>query len=113
MNLESLIGKTIVSMCVAENESVMRLNWWAGERTGSTYLACTGGCCSETWFSDVTGFRAILGEVGSPNPITSAEEIPMPSPQDKRTRQEYDRAYGIVLRTDRGACTMVFRNSSN
>ena len=65
------------------------------------------GDLSEAWFADVIGVKALLGQV-----VIEVNEIDLPIPQDDRTRQEMDYAYGFELRTVRGVCTVIFRNSN-
>lgn len=65
-------------------------------------------CCSETWYSDIIGLHNLLNRL-----ISGVEILKMPQPQDDRSRQEYDEAYGFRLKTDKGHCDIIYRNSSN
>lgn len=67
-----------------------------------------GDCCSETWFSDIIGLHNLLNQE-----VFGVEMLELPEPQDNRTRQEYDQAYGWRLKTKRGHCDILYRNSSN
>jgi len=114
MKLDDLVGKSIQAVSVAAQESVLRLTYLDGKRRpGEIYLVCDGDCCSETWFSDVIDVRTVAYE-GNDDPIVAVETIPLPEPHDKRTRQDCDKAYGLLFKTRGGGrCTVVFRNSSN
>lgn len=65
-------------------------------------------CCSETWFSDITGVANLLGHV-----ILAATMFDPPEVDDGRCRQESDYFYGVRITTDAGDCEIVYRNSSN
>lgn len=68
-------------------------------------------CCSETWLADVVGF-----DILDSSPILSINEIELPDgplTDQKRSHQDVDQVMGWELRTSRGVCTLVVRNSSN
>lgn len=65
-------------------------------------------CCSETWFADVLNPEALSYAY-----IIGVEILDLPNPEDSRTRQESDSAYGFTLKTNKGVCTIIYRNSSN
>ena len=65
-------------------------------------------CCSETWFADIIGVDSLLGEE-----VIGVEKMEIWWPQDGRTRQDSDTAYGYKLKTDKGITDIIFRNSSN
>lgn len=70
---------------------------------------CDGDCCSETWFSDIIGFDALIGSpVMSVEPLKMNFDIP-----EHSSRQDYDSIYGIKIVTQKGHCDIMFRNSSN
>jgi hypothetical protein len=69
----------------------------------------SGDCCSESWWADIVGVDALLGQK-----VIGIEVVDMPEvPDDGRTRQEHDLAYGYKLKTTKGYVDLVFRNSSN
>lgn len=70
---------------------------------------CDGDCCSETWFSDIIGFDALIG---SPVMSVSAMEGGRED-EGPRCRQDVDSIYGIKIVTQKGHCDIMFRNSSN
>ena len=65
-------------------------------------------CCSETWFADIVGVQNLLKAT-----ITGVEILQLPDPEDARGRQEWDEAYGVKLKTTKGTCDIIYRNSSN
>ena len=69
-----------------------------------------GDCCSESWFSDVYNFGALID-----SEVRSVSEVDMPSynTEDGKCRQESDQVYGFEIYTGKGVATVVFRNSSN
>jgi hypothetical protein len=102
--LTVLIGKKIEKIFIDKNRQEFLV--FEFEDSHIIYLA-VGDCCSESWFADIISVDALLGGT-----VTAAIEIPMP--QDNfRTRQDIDIVYGILITTDKGRCTIAFRNSSN
>lgn len=104
--MKELIGKTIIGIRVNDDQSVMAFDTDQGTVAYSTY----GDCCSETWFADIFGAKALIG-----GKVSEASEIEMPAynVEDGRGRQESDSAYGVKIVTDKGQAEVVFRNSSN
>ena len=116
--MSKLVGKTIVGVLVNEDETMLRFQCEDGPVT----FAVDGYCCSESWFADLVGYQALIGRpVHGVRKVELAEGKPAPEDaptSDKltaegRTRQMYDALYGYVITTDRGRCTVAFRNSSN
>lgn len=102
--ISKLLGQTVQGLCVNNDQSELYLiNQW-GHAIRITTYAC---CCSETWFADITSPENLDGE------IKGIRLLDLPDPTDDRSRQESDSAYGFVLSTDKGDCTIVYRNSSN
>ena len=69
-----------------------------------------GDCCSETWFADIIGVENLLEAMVEQ--IRENFEIHHPE-NDGRCRQEVDSIYSYTLRTKKGDCDIIFRNSSN
>ena len=103
--MNELIGKTVSGLRVNEDQSVLVFDHPDG--TSTSYVT-DGGCCSETWFADITGVAALLG-----GKVIEVEAVGLPTVDDKRTRQEEDLFYGVKLRTNKGMADIVYRNSSN
>jgi hypothetical protein len=97
-------GATVTELRVEPGEAKLALV----TNRGVCVLDTEGDCCSETWFADVLGVSHLLGK-----PVRKVEIMDLPVPEDTRTRQESDVAYGIRLTTDAGVCDIVYRNSSN
>lgn len=106
-NLQMLIGLRVREVSVSEDEHALMLAL-VGFGRDRIIIETEGDCCSETWFADITGLDALRGEV-----IRDAREDETTEPCDERTRQEHDIAYGFTLTTDRGQCSIAYRNSSN
>jgi hypothetical protein len=104
-HMNELIGKTVTRLRVNEDQSVLAFDHPDGS---STAYATWGDCCSETWFADITGVSALLGAR-----VLEVEAVDLPEVEDNRSRQNYDRFYGVKLRTSKGFVDIVYRNSSN
>ena len=102
---QGIIGKTCKDIYVSsDGEDLLLVFTDYSALVGST----DGDCCSQSWWADITGVKQILGRE-----ITNVEEIDMPDPDDNRSRQEIDIAYGYRFTTTHGVADFVFRNSSN
>lgn len=101
----ALVGKTIETIAVNEDESALEFVTACGKRV---YWVTQGDCCSESWWADGFSLNALRGGT-----VRQVNEIEMPEPKDDRTRQEVDEAHGFELVTDKGKAQLVFRNSSN
>lgn len=106
-NFSDLVGRRIDAVLMSPDQKSMAFV------CGNVVLVatCDGDCCSTTWFADIVGADALWGRE-----VIDAVEIPMPEwvdVNDGRTRQEEDKAYGVAIRTDRGTCEVIYRNSSN
>ena len=99
-----LVGKVVRYVFVAPGEETLWFVLVGGE---VVCWSTEGGCCSETWFSDITGFEALIG-----SPILSVRNLEL-SVDDGRCRQDYDTFYGVEFVTHKGRCHVAYRNSSN
>lgn len=100
-----VVGRTLIGIAVSQDgETTLRLTFADGE----TYVTTEGDCCSESWWADVVGAASCYGST-----VREVREIELPNPDDNRTRQESDAAYGYDIVTDGGVVNLVFRNSSN
>ncbi len=106
--MKELIGKKISRICVNDDQHLLVFYHPDGQVTAyETY----GDCCSETWFADIVGVQALLNGV-----VERADEIPLSEVRevdDARSRQEFDKVYGVKLKTDLGYADIAYRNSSN
>lgn len=101
----TLGGKVINSVKISEGEQYILFTRLYEE--GFLFEA-VGDCCSETWYSDIIGLHNLINRE-----IYGVEILELPEPQDDRSRQEYDEAYGVRLKTVKGHCDIIYRNSSN
>ncbi len=106
---DALVGNKIVKLGVSEDQATLLVQTLAqGEYTRSYAIETYADCCSETWFADITGFDALID-----SPVLGIEEPDDWRVEDDRTRQDRDIAYGIKIRTEKGICDIVYRNSSS
>jgi hypothetical protein len=105
--MQNLIGEKVLAIYV-DHEDQAELVF----QTEKGYLAyrLDADCCSESWFADIVGVTALLGQT-----VNDAEDVELNDVmlQDDRCRQEVDRFYGTKLTTAKGYVDIVFRNSSN
>lgn len=104
--MKELIGKTIVSIYVNDDQSELVFE----TNEGQIRYVTDADCCSETWFADLIGVEAIINQE-----ILSVEDLEIPESlqDDSRSRQDSDSYYGVKLTTIKGYCDIVYRNSSN
>lgn len=71
-----------------------------------------GDCCSSSFFSEILNPQNILGQK-----ITEVKEIdlePGEAPIRKGTSEDdHEQIYGIHITSEKGTCTIIFRNHSN
>jgi len=105
--MSDLEGRTIESIWI--DQTTQEYLRFETDQGPLCYIA-VGDCCSETWFADLLGIDALLGQT-----VRKAEFVSLGEPEenDNRTRQEYDWIYSYKLFTDRGIADIIFRNSSN
>jgi hypothetical protein len=103
--LGHLLGNRVKTILVSpdQEELVFRLS-----NGCDVVLITEADCCSETWFADIIGVSSLLNEL-----ITGVGILPETDPDDDRSRQSYDTAYGFTLSTQKGVTTIAYRNSSN
>jgi len=105
-SLRDLIGHKITDVLVADDESGIR---FVCDQAHDIDYIVEGDCCSESWIAEVLNLPALIGQR-----VQNAVDLALPDrPNDGRSRQEDDAFYGYRLDTERGSCTIVFRNSSN
>ena len=127
--MKELIGKTINSVHINEDGTVLKFSTDAGDM----YYECYGDCCSETWFADIIDSDFFLcnrvSHLEYARSVTDVEELEIPewinemANRDSRGRQEHEQVYGYKIKArinndswrNRDFCDLViiFRNSSN
>ena len=105
--MKELVGRKVTGISISEDHETLAFD----TDKGTIVYTALGGCCSESWFADITGVCELLRG----GAVKTVETIDMAgyNVDDGRGRQECDEAYGIKLVTDRGYTDIVFRNSSN
>jgi hypothetical protein len=102
--MQNLVGRKVSALSISDNQSLLVVTHDEGEAIYET----EGDCCSNTWIADIVGVDRLLGQM-----VLAVESVRMESVEDGRTRQDYDRFYGIKLTTTGGYVDIVYRNSSN
>lgn len=104
-----LKDKKVIGLRVSECSTVLEFQI---EGDKSVIYRVEGDCCSHSWFADIVGVEALLGQL-----VREVEEVQMESRgydvNDGRALQEVDQAYGYKLKTAKGFVDLIFRNSSN
>jgi len=104
--LESHQGEALVELRVEPGEHSLSVVLQDAE----VLVDAVGDCCSESWFADI---HVSPGAFGSPLERVEWIELEDPTPNDGRSRQDEDQAYGFRLVTQAGQVEVIFRNSSN
>lgn len=110
--MKELVGETVKEVWINDDSTAMVFKTESGKEL--CYYTW-GDCCSESWFSSVTGFGNLIGrEVKN---VTERVEITgLPS-----ERQEEDKLYGYLIEVPNpnysfyfpDYCEIEFRNASN
>lgn len=108
MNLElgdELVGRGVKGLWIGEDDELLVFECI----DGLVGYRVDGDCCSNSWFSDITGVADIIGRN-----VIAVEGIPLCEyDMDQRERSEEDQAYGTRLVTESGTADIIFRNASN
>lgn len=100
-----LVGKTIISIEIAEDKAALRFVLSAGEIVAQ----CDAECCSQTWIEHVE-----LPALSFPALVLSVENLDLSAlRQDNHEELECLQFYGVKIITDRGEIIIDYRNSSN
>lgn len=106
-----LVGKRITAIQIDRERDFLQFHTDQGTVVWGAY----GDCCSESWFQDLINVHALIDyddkKKASPV-VTAVEEVAMGEVLPA-TRQDYDQLYCVNIKTARGVCSVVFRNSSN
>jgi hypothetical protein len=105
-DMKEIIGEHITSLRVRGNQDTLVI----GTTTKNFCYNVCGACCSEAWFADILGVSELLGAK-----VLEVETLPLTNynVDDGRGRQDCDVAYGYKIKTTKGSCGIIFRNSSN
>lgn len=103
--MNPLIGKKVTAVYLAEDNMAIRLDVDGGPPiVARTY----GDCCSETWIESLDNVDALIGGT-----VQSVENIELPEQEAKTEDYDVIQFYGCRIVTDRGHCTIDYRNRSN
>ena len=99
----NLADSRILGLYVGDREQILAFE------TDRGVVACRAdGDGGQTWFADIAGIDALLGQV-----VVRTEATAMESMEDGRSRDEEDVLYGLKIATAQGHVDIVFLNSSN
>lgn len=106
--LNSLTGRTIHGIAVADGEQTMRFD----TDRGPIFIDAVGDCCSQSYFEELIGLRSLIVPVGTVQPVQATEVL------DYEDRAEdvdngVIQHYGYRIATLQGFATLAFRNESN
>ena len=98
-----LVGKTILSMMIAQDRKAILFN----TDSGLIVAKCYGDCCSDTWVEHVELFPG-----GFPAKVVDVVDLDMPDlgAMEGRDVVAY---YGCKISTDKGDIILDYRNDSN
>ena len=100
----SLIGKTLKDMKIAEDKKALLLITDAGELIVKT----DGDCCSDTWIESVE-----LPALGFPAIVAAVSDLDMPDHEYDEKEFSCLAFYGCKISTDKGDIIIDYRNESN
>ncbi len=104
--LDDMVGKKVVALLVSANHEAL---YFVTEGGRVFAWVTEGDCCSRSWFTDIDGVWALLGET-----IFKATEVDMPEADSRfDTEDDYIQVYGYKLETTGGFVDVIFRNASN
>ncbi len=100
---DALNGKKIVKVWLAADKLAIRFDVEDGD---PVVARVDGDCCSSTWIESLDAPALLLGTV------LDVEDLDVP---DLGSPDEYEclAYYGCKITTNRGACVIDYRNSSN
>lgn len=102
-SMKELVGKTVWAVYVNDDASGILFDLGGGAFQG---YEADADCCSESWFSEIDNVQNLLR-----SEVLEVEE--KAEQKAEGTRQEEDIVYGYTLKTAKGYCDILFRNSSN
>lgn len=100
MTQHFLVGKKITAVYLATDGHAIKFSTDSGEIVAKT----DGDCCSNTWIENVEMPDNLLGTVQSVEDLTLREE---------GEDGELTQFYGCKIVTEKGICTLDYRNESN
>lgn len=105
--LEELMGRKILS--VQLDAAKVYLKFITDQ--GDVLYGCYADCCSESWINHINGMSELVG--GTVEDVDEVDFHALLKIEPEATRQEFDRVLFHRIKTEKGWCTLEFRNSSN
>lgn len=105
--LEELIGRKILG--VQLDDAKVYLNFVTDQ--GDVLYGCYADCCSESWINHISGVSELVG--GTVQDVEDVDFFALLKIEPEPTRQESDQVLFHRIKTEKGWCTLEFRNSSN
>ena len=101
MKTNSLVGKTITAIELADDKEALRFVLADGE----CIVKCDADCCSHTWIEHIE-----LPALGFPALVVAVDDLNMEPDSAENGELKF---YGCKVTTDRGEIVIDYRNSSN
>lgn len=107
----ALLNKKIKNIYVSKGEHDLFFKCEISENEYITIAwKSVGACCSESWWSEILNIPVVIdSEILEVNKL----ELINYNLEDGRCRSEVDEVYGFQIKTVKGSCDLIFRNSSN
>lgn len=108
---DALVGETVVALYLTDQQELV----FACASGKVLHAAMNSDCCSDSWIGDVVNAPSLLGATVAAVTVLDVERTDLPARcfDDTRTHQESEQYFGFDVRTNKGNCTIVARNSSN
>lgn len=101
MKENPLIGKRVISVFLAEDGGAIKF-----ETDDDEIIArADGDCCSHSWIENAESPENLIGTV------SAVENLKLNKTEDQDG--DYIQFYGCKITTEKGSCTLDYRNESN
>lgn len=104
--MNKLIGLKIEGLYINSTKNTLMLQ----TDFGDVYLNAVGDCCSQSWFEHISGVKNVIG-----GQITEEANLELVDCLKRVENDEFDvdKYYSTVIKTDKGALELEYRNNSN
>lgn len=116
----SIVGKFVYKLYLNDAKDEFGFIFWhlgAKERYSFCLYEVESECCSESWIETIEGYENIKEEVVTEvSELSLYEEIDIKYLYCKRELKEHNdylKMYGLDIKTNKGTCTIDYRNASN
>ena len=103
--MKELLGKTVKEVYISDCSR--QLKFVTDEYT-DIYYSAYGDCCSQSYFEEINGFHALIGN--KVNKVTSSD---LPGNNAPLHENDDIKNYSETLVTDKGYTDFIYRNYSN